>query len=270
MQTLTNKFIVLATALAFSLGAALTAFAYDDLEIEVEVYSDRIEVEVEYDVDGEEMEEEYEYDTTDLDEAYGLLAVELGLNQQEVEDAVVKVEEEEEEEEEEENEESDMEEAADEIADAEEAILEAEVCIAEMEEGSDEMSEAEDKLANAEALLADAETAFGEADYETAEEKAELAEDLAKEICGEEAVDEEDEDNGDFCDKTKKAAGWGVAKKCVDDDDYKINDKMADKIERFADFGKSNDRAVLQSQLQQLLLILIDLLQQQMSLQSGQ
>jgi len=77
-------------------------------------------------------------------------------------------------------------------------------------------------------------------------------------------------EKANFCERTSKAAGWGVAKKCVDNENFIINDKLADKVERFAeredrfkDFGKTTDRAELQNQLRQLLLVLIELLQQQ-------
>jgi len=89
--------------------------------------------------------------------------------------------------------------------------------------------------------------------------------------------DEDEDDDADFCDKTSKAAGWGVAKKCVDDENYSLNDKMVKKVERFEDknmekykeFGKTTDQAELQSQLRELLLLLIQLLQKQMLLQGS-
>jgi hypothetical protein len=84
-------------------------------------------------------------------------------------------------------------------------------------------------------------------------------------------------DKANFCERTSKAAGWGVAKQCVESEDYVLNDKMVEKVERFQDrsmdkfkdFGQTTDRAELQNQLQQLLLVLIELLEKQVALQQA-
>lgn len=89
--------------------------------------------------------------------------------------------------------------------------------------------------------------------------------------------DDDEDDDRDFCERTKQAAGWGVAKKCVDDEDYELNDKMVKKVERFEDrnmekyreYGKSTDKTELQNQLRELLLVLVQLLQKQMELQDN-
>lgn len=84
-HAITLKYVSLAAAVMFVLGMATTAFAYEELEIEIDVYSDGVIAEVSYDEDGEDVEEEYTYEETDLTVVYGLLADELGLTAEEVE-----------------------------------------------------------------------------------------------------------------------------------------------------------------------------------------
>ena len=295
-----NKLAIIAATLAVAFGAAFTAFAYEELEIEIDVRDNSTRVEVEYQGAEGEVNEVYEYEETDLDQVYDLLAEDLDISTDEVEDAVTSVtDEDEEEDEDEEGEESDEEEATEAIEDAEDAIAEAEEYVDSLFEGvvvstticdvvidpetgksstcpeykeeviDESLTKLKEKLADAKALLEKAEVAFDDGNFERAEDKAEAAEDLAEEILDDEDEDEKDEEDNDFCDRASNAAGWGVAKKCVDDDDYEINDKMEDKVDRFADFGKTNDRAELQNQLRELLVILIQLLQQQMALDAG-
>lgn len=274
-QTITNKLAVLVAAVALAFGAAYTAFAYEALEIEIDVLADTTEVEVQYEEDGEDVTDEYEYNTTDLDEVYTLLAVALGLTAEEVEDAVVDIDTEEEME--------DADEAAEAIADAEEAIADLEAYIATLDEDddADEIEDLEADLAAAQSLLEDAEEALAAEDYDAAEGYADDAEDIVDAVLGDDDENEEegddDDDRSDFCDRTSQAAGWGVAKKCVEDDDYVINDKMAAKVirfqdrsmEKYQDYGVSQDREVLQNQLRELMLLLIQLLQQQMAAQES-
>lgn len=75
--------------------------------------------------------------------------------------------------------------------------------------------------------------------------------------------DSDGKDKSEFCEKTKKAAGFGVAKKCADKEGYQLNDKLANKVDRFAEFGKTNDKAELQNQLRTLLVLLVELLSNQ-------
>ncbi len=271
--TVTNKLVILAASLAVAFGMAFTAYAsYDDLEIEIEVYADRVEVEVEY---GDESED-YTYNDADLEEALDGLVVDLeedfdiDLTASQIED-LAEIDNKEDEDAEEDASDA-IKDAEEEIADAAERIEDAEAA----EEDEDDLEAASTTLAEAKALLADAEEEFDAENYEEAEELADEAKDLAESIF-EDYDDDEDGDDSEFCDQTSQAAGWGVAKKCVDDEDYVINDKMAQKVERFQDknmekyrdYGKSTDQTELQNQLRELLLVLIQLLTQQMALQQG-
>lgn len=272
-KSITNKFAVTIAAVAMAFGMTLTAFAYDALEIEVDILAETTEVEVQYEEGGDVVTEEYIYNTTDLEEVYVLLAAELELTEQDVEDAVVDIDEY--------DEVVAEEAAADAIADAEDAIADLETYIDGLdEESTSTIEEFEAELLVATGLLADAKEAFDAEDYQEAEALAADAEAVAEDVLdteGKEDEDEEEEDEGDdedddkstFCERTKQAAGWGVAKKCVNDDNYVVNDKLAKKVTRFEDFGKSTDRIELQSQLQQLLLLLIELLQQQAALKAS-
>lgn len=269
--TITNKLTLFFVTLAMSFGVAFTALAYNSLEIEVDILSDTTEVEVSYQEDGAEVTEEYTYNTTDIAEVYTLLAAELELSEQEVEDSVTDVSDETEEADEAEEALSEVEDIEEDLAEASDAIAAAQAYIDSLDEesASTTIDELEAKLATAQGYLDEAQIAFDAEEYEEAEDLAKQAEDLAKEIFEDEDEEESDGDktgNTNFCDKTKKVAGWGVAKKCVDNENFVINDKLANKIERFAEFGKSNDKAVLQNQLLTLLQTLIQLLEQQKAL----
>lgn len=288
-KSINNKLAVLCVALAVTFGAVFTAYAYENLEIDVEVLENSTVIEVEYDDEnGDEVEKDYVYEgETDLDVVYDLLATELGIDRADVDAAIDDVDE---------YEEVTLEEAEDAIADAEEEIEKAAVVIADAEADGKETDLSAETLLKARASLESAIVAKDAGDYAVAEEDADEAEDFAKlarmkyidktqaDIDDEDSEELNDDDDGDeeegddewdddktskFCDNTSQAAGWGVAKKCVDSDDYEVNEKLAKKVERFEDFGKSTDKVVLQGQLQELLLILIQLLQQQMALQSN-
>lgn len=228
----------IALMVAISLATALTAFAYEDLEIEFDVTKSTTKVEVSYEIDDEEVEVRYTYNTTDRKEVYRLLANELDLSVAAVMEA-----------------DEDRQDAAEEIDDAKEAIEKAEAYIARLDNNSKERDTYKSWLATAKRLLADAETAFAKYDYVRAERLAEQAEDKAEYIY-ESTDDKEDSDRGhgnnkDRCDKDNP----GKAKYCEDSQKEKLGD-------RFKDYGKSNNRAELETQLRELMLILIQLLQQ--------
>ncbi|MEN9922057.1 MAG: hypothetical protein RL097_333, partial [Candidatus Parcubacteria bacterium] len=136
-------------------------------------------------------------------------------------------------------------------------------------------------LAKAQEKLDAAEDEYEDDDYAAAEDLADDAKELAEGIFeaedNDDDEDDDEDDDRDFCERTKQAAGWGVAKKCVDDEDYELNDKMVKKVERFQDrdmekyreYGKSTDKTELQNQLRELLLVLVQLLQKQMELQDN-
>lgn len=274
--TYTNKFVVFAATLVFAFGAAITAFAYDALDIEIDIYDDYSKVEVSYEDDGDGVVKKYTFSATDLDEIYALVAAKLSISEEDVEDAVSDVDDH--------NGDGDkaMEDAEDAMEDAETAIAKAEAYIATLDEdeASTTIAELEEDLADAKAALTDAENAFEDSEYGQAEQYADDAEDIAKKIYEDEEDEhdedeEEDDDSKDrskFCENTKKAAGWGVAKKCVDEDGYEINDKLASKVDKaatkYSDYGKSTDQTELQNQLRELLTLLIQLLQQQRAMQS--
>lgn len=262
---ISTKFVALFALVALAFAAAIPAYAYDELEIELEVEGDKTQVEVEYVENGEEVEKEYEYSSTNEDEVITLLAAELGISEDDIKAAM--------------EDESDdvvvdetMEDATEAIEEARELVTEAEAYIATIED-EDDAAALEIELETAEGYLTEAEAALAADDFDKAEEKAEMAIDLIKDIIlpeyEDENEDKEDKDYSKFCDKTKKAAGWGVAKKCADVEGYEINDKLADKVDRFKDFGKSQDREVLQGQLRDLLILLIELLQMQRDVQAA-
>ncbi len=266
--TLTHKLTVLATTLAVAFGMAFTTYAaFDDLEIEVKVYEDKVEVEVEYD----DEDKSYTYEDMDLDEAYDELVKDLDedfdleITTDEIED-IAEVEHEED--------------AADAIKDAQDAIAAAADRIEDAEKAEvdeDDLDAASTTLAKAQEKLDDAEDEYKDEDYAAAEDLADAAKKLAEGIFEVEDNDDDEDDDRDFCERTKQAAGWGVAKKCVDDEDYELNDKMVKKVERFEDrnmekyreYGKSTDKTELQNQLRELLLVLVQLLQKQMELQDN-
>ncbi|MCA9367384.1 hypothetical protein KC887_03945 [Candidatus Kaiserbacteria bacterium] len=205
-QAINTKFVALFATLAMAFAFAFTAFAYEDLGIEVTVGSVKTEVKVLYSevvtsgeaTTTETVTKNYTYETTNLDDVYAMLADDLDITESEVRDAVVS-------------------ETTGNASDDD-----------EMEDGDDDDD-------------------------------------------GEEMDDNNDDskDRSEFCKRTtEKAAGFGVAKKCVNEEGYQVNDKLANKVNRFADYGKSTDKAVLQGQLRELLLVLIQLLQQQMALQN--
>ena len=272
-STINLKMASLVAGFAFFFGFALQALAYTDLEVEIDIYDDGAEVEVSYvNSDDEDVDLEYESDLTDLDDIIAEIVEKLDDDEIDA-DAIEDVAEVE-------NEDgsldADKEDAQESLDDAEDAIDAAQEYLDGLDEDSDEVSEGNEKLDDARDLLAEAQTAFDEDDYETAEEKADDAEDLAEMVFKSDDDDDEDEDDdkdrSKFCERTKKAAGWGVAKKCHDQDGWEINDKLGDKIERFSEmknFGKTTDRVELQSQLRQLLELLIELLQAQMALKSS-
>lgn len=273
--TLTHKLTVLATTLAVAFGMAFTTYAaFDDLEIEVKVYEDMVEVEVEYD----DEDEDYTYEDMDLDEAYDELVkdlkddFDLEITTDDIED-IAEVEHEDDEAEAEED-------AADAIRDAEDAIADAADRIEDAEEAEvdeDDLKAASTTLAKAQEKLDAAEDEYEDEDYAAAEDLADAAKKLAEGIFEVEDNDDDEDDDRDFCERTKQAAGWGVAKKCVDDEDYELNDKMVKKVERFEDrnmekyreYGKSTDKTELQNQLRELLLVLVQLLTKQMELQDN-
>ena len=264
-QAIYTKLVAFFAMMALAFALAIPALAYSELEIDIEVGDVSTMVEVEYEESGEKMEKEFEFETTDLDEVYQAIADELGISVDAVEAAL------ENEDGEEDEEMSDMEEAAEAIADAEAAIADAAEYLEEMGSSSDDYVTKSGYLDTAKGYLAEAETAFENEDYDAASDWAEKAEDKVEDHILPEDEDEdedgEEKDRSDYCDKTKQAAGFGVAKKCVGEDGYVVNDKLADKVERFADFGKSTDKAVLQGQLRELLIVLIQLLQAQMALE---
>jgi hypothetical protein len=150
-------------------------------------------------------------------------------------------------------------------ADAEEAIEYAAEAVAEAQAAvADKVSTDEDGLEVAEEYLAKAETAFADKEYNAAYEWAEKAEDKAEII-----VYGPDEDDGtnkrwttDKCD-SNPGIGNGVNEKC--DDDYR---KLEPSHDKYKDYGKSDDRAELESQLQELMQLLIQLLTLQLAQQS--
>lgn len=280
-QALTNKVAIITAAIALLFSTAFTALAYEDLTVDITIHADNTAVVATYTEDGETVKENFNYDDTDIENIYVYLSDDLEIDQSEVKAAA------------EVTDLTDEEAAAAAIDDAQSAIDDAETYIASLDASTsqDTIDELEGKVADAQALLDEAQTAFAEDDFDTTEEKASEAQDLADEV-NTLADDENDEgdaededkseeaddgDSSDFCDRTSKAAGWGVAKKCVDDEGYKLNDKMAKKVERsqdrweskYANYGQTTDRAELQNQLHELLLLLIQLLQQQMALETS-
>lgn len=148
--------------------------------------------------------------------------------------------------------------------------------------GNDAKDSDEEKLADAKDLLADAEDAFDDEEYADAEELAEEAEDLALEIYDSgESDDDEDEDadedsndddeDGDLDDDSDKGHGndedgcdednSGKGKGC--DDDSEDDNVSTTTQSKYKDYGKSTDMAELQTQLRELLMVLIQLLQKQ-------
>ena len=187
-KTISIKLAALIAGLGFAMCVALPALAYESLEIEIDIYEDGSIAEVSYeDEDGDDVNEDYEFDETEIEEIYALLAAELDLTADEVEDMTESVTEEDgsvddadsNEEDEEEEQIDDAEEA---IEDAEEAIEKAQAYIDSLdeEEESSLIDYLEGKLNIAEGLLEDAEEAFEDEEYEDAEEYADRAESKAK------------------------------------------------------------------------------------------
>lgn len=268
--TITNKLAIFAATIAVAFGMSLTAFAASNLEIEIDIYDNGSIAKVSYEEDGDDVTKTYTLEETDEDDIYAELADLLDMDVDDIEEASEVSEEDG-------DVPADSEEAEEAIADAEDAIEDAADWISKLDDEETE-KEASTTLAEAEDLLAEAKDAFDDEDYQKAQDLAEEAEELAEGIhmSGEEDDDEDEDRKDDFCKRTAKAAGWGVAKKCSDDDDYELNEKVVKKVERFQDrnmekyreYGKSGDKVVLQNQLQELLLLLISLLQKQMALQT--
>ncbi|MFW6210296.1 MAG: hypothetical protein ACOC4E_02270 [Patescibacteria group bacterium] len=247
-------------------SATPQVLAYDALEIEVEEDDDEITFALTHVVAGDEVEEEYEYDTANLDEAYDLLANATGLSVTDIKAAVVS--------EEVSTDEEELEaEATAAIDDAKEEIAEASAYIAALAEDDDNRSEYESWLVIAEGYLEKANAAFTDEDFLTAEEWAEKAEDKAELISDRDDDDKDgygDKDRGhgndpDKCDKDNP----GKSPNCKSESSAKPEQAAKQKQgeDKFKDYGQTTDRAELQRQLQELLVLLIALLQQQMEME---
>ena len=256
-KAINTKFVALFALVAMAFAAAVPAYAYDELEIEIEIKDGKTIVEVEYEQDGEDVEREYEYNTTSIQEVYTLLAAELELSEEEIEDAA--------EVEEYEEDESDMEEAQEEIDEAITLIAEAADYIDTLKD-EDKVEMLTGYLVTAEEYLADAQAAFDAEDYEEAENKAEMASDKIEDHILPDDQDEDKDTNKqwtkDKC-ETNPGIGIGVNEKC--DDDYNKVERSDDK---YKDYGTSTDRAELQAQIQELMQLLIQLLTLQLANQS--
>lgn len=248
-------------------SAAPQVLAYDALEIEVEEDDDEISFALTHVVAGDEVEEEYEYDTANLDEAYDLLANATGLSVTDIKAAVVS--------EEVSTDEEEIEATATEaIDDAEDEIAEASLYIATLAEDDDgTRSEYESWLVIAEGYLEKANAAFADEDFLTAEEWAEKAEDKAELITDRDDDDKDgygDKDRGhgnnpDKCDKDNPGKSPNCKSESSAKPEQAAKQKQGDN--KFKDYGKTTDRAELQRQLQELLVLLIALLQQQMEME---
>jgi hypothetical protein len=266
---ISNKFGLFAILLAVLFSITSVAFAYDNLSIVLEVKKDNTVVYVDFaDEDDDEVSDEYGYDTTNLRTVYKAILADLqedhqidGLTADEIKKIAKVV--------------TDKT-AQRTITDTTAKLKRATTYVASLKE---DVSDLEEDLEEANSILEDAKEAYADEEYVEATQKAEEVMSILTIILGEDKkteVKKEKKDDTNFCENTDQAAGLGVAKKCVGEENYSINEKLGEKVERFQDramskyekYGQSTDKDELQNQLRELLLVLIELLQKQKDAQT--